>query len=71
MDRPGENMVRTIAMDGTDGLTRGQKVRGWALQVASGRESEAFARLCIALQCRMPADPKYIPKSQYGTWMPG
>ena len=23
---PGENMVRTIAMDGTDGLTRGQKV---------------------------------------------
>merc|ERR1712054_434967 len=22
----GENMVRTIAMDGTDGLTRGQKV---------------------------------------------
>lgn len=23
----GENMVRTIAMDGTDGLTRGQKAR--------------------------------------------
>lgn len=26
---PGENMVRTIAMDGTDGLTRGQKVPGF------------------------------------------
>merc|ERR1711881_64484 len=29
----GENMVRTIAMDGTDGLTRGQKVRDTGLPI--------------------------------------
>merc|ERR1711981_445737 len=34
----GENMVRTIAMDGTDGLTRGQKVvdTGFPIQVPVG-----------------------------------
>merc|ERR1712232_1291788 len=37
----GENMVRTIAMDGTDGLTRGQKVRdtGDSIKVPVGEET--------------------------------
>merc|ERR1711920_578954 len=37
----GENMVRTIAMDGTDGLTRGQKVKdtGDSIKVPVGEET--------------------------------
>merc|ERR1712061_82563 len=37
----GENMVRTIAMDGTDGLTRGQKVEdtGSSIKVPVGEET--------------------------------
>merc|ERR1712176_1037606 len=37
----GENMVRTIAMDGTDGLTRGQKVRdtGDSIKVPVGEQT--------------------------------
>jgi len=37
----GENMVRTIAMDGTDGLTRGQKVEdtGSPIQVPVGEQT--------------------------------
>jgi len=37
----GENMVRTIAMDGTDGLTRGQKVEdtGAPIKVPVGEET--------------------------------
>merc|ERR1711865_1059254 len=37
----GENMVRTIAMDGTDGLTRGQPVQdtGEAIMVPVGEET--------------------------------
>merc|ERR1712054_469879 len=37
----GENMVRTIAMDGTDGLTRGQKVldTGDSIKVPVGEET--------------------------------
>ena len=39
----GENVVRTIAMDSTDGLTRGQEVRstGSQIRVPVGRRRSA------------------------------
>ena len=40
----GDNVVRTIAMDVTDGLVRGQKVKGDAAQAARGRRGIARER---------------------------
>jgi len=48
----GENMVRTIAMDGTDGLTRGQAVEdtGFPIKVPVGEQTRLM-HICRHYAC--------------------
>ena len=62
----GENMVRTIAMDGTDGLTRGQKVMdtGDSIKVPVGEETLGASRTSLASPLTSSAQSNKVVESR-------